>query len=123
MPKLTSRPSPLSAAIYNTVRSIPPGRVANYGWVALAAGLPGQARLVGYVLHRLPDDSDVPWHRVVNVRGGISLDQRFGPGRTQRALLEAEGVSFDSRGRIDLTSFGALVVPQRPGMGNGSGNS
>ena len=110
------------AAVYNAVRSIPPGRVASYGQVALAAGLPGQARLVGYALHRLPDDTDVPWHRVVNIRGEISLDQRFGPGRTQRALLEAEGVSFDSRGRIDLTRFGALLVPQRPGMGKGDHN-
>ncbi|MCH8839006.1 MAG: MGMT family protein [Candidatus Marinimicrobia bacterium] len=123
MPEPTSGPSPLTAAIYNTVRSIPSGRVANYGRVALAAGLPGQARLVGYALHRLPDDSDVPWHRVVNVRGGISLDQHFGPGRTQRALLEAEGVSFDARGCIDLTRYGALLVPQRPGMENGGGNS
>ncbi len=105
------------------VRSIPPGRVANYGLVALAAGLPGQARLVGYALHRLPDDTDVPWHRVVNVRGEISLYQHFGPGRTQRALLEAEGVSFDARGRIDLTRFGALLVPERPVMGKGGGNS
>ena len=105
------------------MRSIPPGRVANYGRVALAAGLAGQARLVGYALHRLPADSDVPWHRVVNVRGGISLDQRFGPGRTQRALLEAEGVTFDSWGRIDMTRFGAPLPPQRPGMGNGRGNS
>ena len=105
------------------MRSIPSGRVANYGRVALAAGLPGQARLVGYALHRLPADSDVPWHRVVNVRGGISLDQHFGPGRTQRALLEAEGVSFDARGCIDLTHYGALLVPQRPGMENGGGNS
>ena len=69
MPEPYSRQSSLTAAIYNTVRSIPSGRVANYGRVALAAGLPGQARLVGYALHRLPDDSDVPWHRVVNVRG------------------------------------------------------
>ncbi len=116
-------PSSLYTAIYNAVRSIPSGRVANYGRVALAAGLPGQARLVGYALHRLPDDTDVPWHRVVNVRGEISLDQHFGPGRTQRALLEAEGVSFDSQGRLDLTRFGARLVPQRPGMGKGSGNS
>ncbi len=123
MPEPPIRQSPLPAAIYNAVRSIPSGRVANYGLVAQAAGLPGQARLVGYALHRLPDDSDVPWHRVVNVRGEISLDQRFGPGRAQRALLEAEDVSFDSRGRIDLTRYGALLVPERPGMGKGGGNS
>ncbi len=113
----------LYACIYEVVRRIPAGRIAAYGRVALAAGLPGQARLVGYALHRLPDDTDVPWHRVVNVRGEISLDQRFGPGRTQRALLEAEGVSFDSRGRIDLTRFGTLLALERPGMGKGGRNS
>lgn len=88
--------------IYDVVRRIPRGRVATYGQVAAEAGLPGQARLVGYALHNLPHDTDVPWHRVVNARGGISLDKKFGAGQLQRALLEAEGVTFDGHGRIDL---------------------
>jgi methylated-DNA-protein-cysteine methyltransferase-like protein len=99
-------PATLHDRIYATVRRIPHGRVATYGQVAREAGLPGQARLVGYALHNLPDHSDVPWHRVVNARGGISLDQAFSSGRFQRALLEAEDVIFTDSGRIDLTVYG-----------------
>ncbi|MEE9161698.1 MAG: MGMT family protein, partial [Candidatus Neomarinimicrobiota bacterium] len=85
-------PPSLHESIYAVVRRIPSGKVATYGQVALGAGLPRQARLVGYALHRLSTDSGVPWHRVVNARGGISLDERFGAGGLQRVLLEAEGV-------------------------------
>ena len=99
--------SALYDRIYRTVGRIPQGRVATYGQVAAKAGLPGQARLVGYALHSLPDDSVVPWHRVVNARGGISLDERFGAGRLQQALLEAEGVAFSPRGQIDLARYRA----------------
>ena len=92
---------------YDVVRRIPPGSVSTYGGVARAAGLPGRARQVGYAMAALPDDSDVPWHRVVNVRGEVS---RRSAGRAfeslQRAMLEAEGVDFDARGRIDLTRYG-----------------
>ncbi|MBM4183119.1 MAG: MGMT family protein [Gemmatimonadetes bacterium] len=92
--------------IYHAVERIPPGRVATYGSVAKAAGLPGHARQVGYALAALPDGSPVPWHRVVNARGGISPRAS---DRTveilQRALLEAEGVEFNARGRIDLARF------------------
>ena len=92
---------------YEVVRTIPTGRVTSYGVVAHLAGLPGHARQVGYALAALPEKHDVPWHRVVNVRGEVST--RSG-GRAyeeiQRALLEDEGVVFNERGRVDLTSFG-----------------
>jgi methylated-DNA-protein-cysteine methyltransferase-like protein len=88
------------------VRRIPEGRVATYGQVAAMAGLPGRARQVGYAMAALPEGSDLPWHRVINARGEVS--RRRG-GRTferiQRALLEAEGVRFDDRGRVDLARF------------------
>jgi methylated-DNA-protein-cysteine methyltransferase-like protein len=95
------------ARIYEVVRRIPRGRVASYGQVALEAGLPGHARQVGYAMAALPDDSDVPWHRVVNARGEISRRAGGGhvPERIQRALLEAEGVAFDARDRIDIERF------------------
>jgi methylated-DNA-protein-cysteine methyltransferase-like protein len=80
--------------IYRVTRRIPRGRVATYGQVARLAGLPGQARLVGYALAALPDGSDVPWHRVVNARGGISPRADAGWADAQRALLEAERVRF-----------------------------
>lgn len=92
--------------IYDIVRRIPPGRVATYGQVAFEAGLPGRARQAGYAMAALPDDSDVPWHRVVNARGEISRRSGGPPfEHIQRTLLEAEGVSFDRRGRIDLGRY------------------
>lgn len=91
---------------YAVVRRIPRGRVATYGQIAALAGLARQPRLVGYALHALPDGSTVPWHRVVNAKGEISLRTDphaiFNP---QRDLLEDEGVEFDVRGRIALARF------------------
>ncbi|KPJ92644.1 MAG: methyltransferase [Gemmatimonas sp. SG8_17] len=91
--------------IYAVVRRIPKGRVATYGQVAAIAGLPGHARQVGYALNRLPDDSDVPWHRVINAKGEVSLRSQPGYGLLQRALLEAEGVPFGLTGRVVLERF------------------
>ena len=93
--------------IYRVVRGIPPGRVMTYGDVAQAAGLPGRARQVGYALHALPEEvDDIPWQRVVNARGQISLPDWEGAGSFQRALLESEGIHFDESGRIDLSEYG-----------------
>jgi len=88
------------------VRRIPRGRVASYGQVASIAGLPRYARQVGYALHALPEGSPVPWHRVVNARGGISLRPWGGGAETQALRLGAEGVEFDARGRVPLARFG-----------------
>jgi methylated-DNA-protein-cysteine methyltransferase-like protein len=90
------------ARIYRVVRRIPRGRVATYGQVAGLASLPGCARQVGYALHALAGDSDVPWQRVVNAGGAISLRGASDAARMQRRLLEAEGLRFDARGRLDL---------------------
>ena len=86
--------------VHAVVRRIPRGRVATYGQVAALADLPGAARQVGYALHALPDHSTVPWHRVLNARGMISLPG--GTGLEQRQRLEAEGIRFDTRGRVRL---------------------
>jgi methylated-DNA-protein-cysteine methyltransferase-like protein len=94
------------ARIYAVVRRIPRGRVASYGQVARLAGLPGRARQVGYAMHALPAGTGVPWHRVVNAQGKISLRRRPGPELTQRLLLEREGVRFGPGGRIALARFG-----------------
>jgi len=91
--------------IYRAVRRIPHGRVSTYGDVAERAGLEGQARQVGYALHALPSGSGVPWHRVVNARGEISLRRGSDSHELQRLLLEAEGIRFDEQGRIDLTHY------------------
>ena len=89
--------------IHDVVARIPRGRVATYGQIARIARLPGQARLVGYALHALPASSRLPWQRVVNAHGAISVGGES--GARQRKLLETEGVRFDQRGRIDLEKF------------------
>jgi methylated-DNA-protein-cysteine methyltransferase-like protein len=86
------------------VRRVPRGRVATYGQIAELARASGP-RQVGYALHALPEDTTVPWYRIVNARGAISLDSGLGGGAFQRALLASEGVKFDARGRIDLARF------------------
>jgi len=97
-------PSTAYESIYAVVRRIPRGRVASYGQVARVAGLRNAARQVGYALHALPRGSTVPWQRVVNARGAISLRDHH--ALTQRMLLTGEGVRFDGRGRVDLARFG-----------------
>ena len=100
--------------IYAVVRRIPRGRVLSYGEVARLAGLPGHARQVGYAMHALPGGTAVPWHRVVNAQGGISL-RKAGSGQvTQRILLEREGVEFNWKDRIDLKKFGWRRTRSRP---------
>ena len=89
--------------IWGWVRRIPRGRVATYGQIAELAGLEGHARQVGYALHNLPENSDVPWHRVVNVRGEISPRSAGDSHELQVLLLNAEGIAIDARGRIDLS--------------------
>jgi methylated-DNA-protein-cysteine methyltransferase-like protein len=88
--------------IYAVVRRIPEGRVATYGQVASLAGLAGHARQVGYALHALPNGTAVPWHRVVNAKGGISLRSMPGGELVQRGLLKREGIPLDPRGRVPL---------------------
>jgi methylated-DNA-protein-cysteine methyltransferase-like protein len=88
--------------IYSIVRRIPAGRVATYGQVAALAGLAGHARQVGYALHALPQGTTVPWHRVVNASGRISLRAVPGAELVQQVLLEREGVHLDARARVPL---------------------
>ncbi len=89
--------------IYSLVKSIPPGRVCTYG--AIAAMLPGvTARMVGYALHAGPREEEIPWWRVINGRGTISLPPYAG-GEAQAALLKNEGVTFAAHGRIDLERY------------------
>lgn len=92
--------------VYRVVRRIPPGQVATYGQIARILGAPRAARSVGWALHDLPSGSDVPWQRVVNARGCISLESRGMGGAMQRSLLEEEGVRFGAEGHIDLAVYG-----------------
>ena len=90
--------------IYAVVRKIPRGKVATYGQIATLAGLKGHARQVGYALHALKSATAVPWQRVINAQGRISLRLTTG-GLSQRMLLEREGVIFDAGGRVSLQRF------------------
>ena len=94
------------ALIYAVARKIPRGRVSTYGRVAELAGLGRAARQVGYAMAALPDHTTVPWHRVINAQGRISLRRGTGGDLEQRFRLEAEGVAFDSGGRVSLERFG-----------------
>ena len=89
--------------VYEFVRRVPAGSIVTYGQVALELGAPAAARAVGYALHSLPAANDVPWWRVINVRGAISLKGRGAAADLQRQLLESEGVHFDADGRVELT--------------------
>jgi methylated-DNA-protein-cysteine methyltransferase-like protein len=91
--------------VYEIVRLIPPGTVMTYGQIAKLCGRPLTPRAVGWAMHDCP--ADVPWHRVVNSKGGCSTDHLPGgePGR-QRGLLEAEGIEFRNNGTVDLSRYG-----------------
>lgn len=89
--------------VWRVVASIPAGRVATYGQIAELAGLPRGARRVGRVLAALPADSRLPWHRVINAAGRISLPGAV--GARQRRLLREEGVRLRG-GRVDLRRYG-----------------
>jgi len=98
--------SDLYRRIYEAVKAIPPGNVATYGQIARMAGIGGQPRLVGYALHALTEEHDVPWHRIINALGRISARGDSEWEIHQRALLESEGIVFRSNGSVDLNTYG-----------------
>lgn len=93
------------ARVYILVRQVPAGTVVTYGQVAALLGSPRAARAVGYALRFLPTGTDVPWHRVINHRGQISLRTPMESPLVQRLLLEQEGVVFDAAERVDLAVY------------------
>ena len=95
--------------VYELVMKIPAGRVMTYGQIAARLGNRKLARAVGNVLHRNPDPTRIPCHRVVNGRGAVSEAFAFGGAETQRLLLEREGIVFESNGTIDLKKYGIDV--------------
>ncbi len=95
--------------VYALVKKIPKGRVATYGQLAKLLGMPRHARHVGFALAAMPATVKIPWHRVVNAQGMISMRLKHwqsGSDDLQRILLEAEGVTFNLAGKIDLKRFG-----------------
>lgn len=102
-----AKEQPLYDRIYAMVRLIPAGKVTTYGRIAeLVGGC--TARMVGYAMAALKRGStpDVPWQRVINAQGKISIHGDGIGNALQRAKLEAEGVKFDANGRVDFNQFG-----------------
>ena len=94
--------------IWAAVKRIPRGKVATYGQIAAVAGMPRHARQAGCALAATPENVKIPWHRVINAQGRISLRLKHwdsGSDDMQRILLESEGIEFDASGRVDLTRF------------------
>lgn len=99
--------------VYALVRAIPPGKVLSYGRVSDLLGVPQGARAVGWALHNLGgSEPSVPWHRVVNVRGRVSIKGSPEAALEQRVRLESEGVVFDESDTIDMRRF--LWTPALP---------
>jgi methylated-DNA-protein-cysteine methyltransferase-like protein len=94
--------------VYAIVRLIPYGRVASYGQVAAMLGQPRAARTVGWALASLPEQAEqgVPWQRVINSQGRISIRNLRHAVEEQRLLLEEEGVEFNEAGYVDWDRFG-----------------
>lgn len=99
--------------VYAVVRRIPAGTVTSYGRIAQMLGRPNAARAVGYALSALKDNSDeeaddyddVPWHRVINSQGRISIQNREYSAQQQARLLRSEGVRVSEDLHIDLSEF------------------
>ncbi|QRN82769.1 MGMT family protein [Chloroflexota bacterium] len=100
---------PLYQQIYAMVRRIPPGRVTTYGRIAALVG-GCTARMVGYAMAALKRGTapDVPWQRVINAKGKISVHGDGIGNAMQRDILEQEGVIFEADGRVDFERFGWL---------------
>lgn len=88
--------------VYEIVATIPEGKVATYGQIAAMAGEPDAAQEAGYAMSRVTPAQNLPCHRVVNKAGTLSPDFAFGGQDRQRSLLEAEGITFTVKGRIDM---------------------
>ena len=94
-----------SRRVIQLIRSVPCGKVATYGQIAAMAGHKRGARLVSYLLHSLSEKHGLPWHRIVNRSGKISLKPGYGY-ELQRQMLEHEGIPFTHGDSIDLSRYG-----------------
>lgn len=97
-----SSPPPFRTRVLALVRAVPRGRVSSYGDIAALAGSPRAARGVGAALQGLGDDTDVPWWRVVNRSGRLTIPADHGLRVLQRTLLERERVRFTPGGEVDM---------------------
>ena len=96
--------SPFTQKVKTLIRQIPAGKVASYGLIAALAGNPRAARQVAWILHSCSATDQLPWHRVVNRKGKISL-KPFRGYEIQKQRLLQEGVVFDKKDAINLDRF------------------
>ena len=94
----------LSAQVYALVRACPPGRVTTYGALGKALGYPRGARMIGWIMNETPGQLQVPAQRVISKDGTLTGGWAFGGTEAMRGLLEAEGVTFDEKGRARMKS-------------------
>ena len=90
--------------VIKIIKSIPKGKVCPYGLVAAMAGHPNGARQVTRIIHSMSRKYDLPWYRIINAKGRISLPKPDGY-EEQKAFLQSEGVGFDEKDRIDLKKY------------------
>jgi methylated-DNA-protein-cysteine methyltransferase-like protein len=102
---MAAKGDPFQVMVKKIIKKIPRGKVASYGQIAALAGNPRGARQVVRALHSSAEKENLPWHRVINRQGRISLKPGYGY-ELQRAMLEEEGIVFDQRDTIDLNRFG-----------------
>lgn len=93
--------------VYRLVSQVPKGKIVTYGQVAALLGAPRAARAVGTALRYLPRplSRTVPWQRVLNAAGGISLRGDVVRSEEQRWLLENEGIEFNRQGKVNLKKY------------------
>ncbi|WP_033543085.1 MGMT family protein [Planococcus sp. CAU13] len=94
---------PFTQLVVQAIRRIPPGKVMTYGQIAAHAGSPGAARQVARLLHSMSAKYNLPWHRVINAEGRISIQDEKGRC-LQEQLLRDEGVEMKGA-KVDLTKF------------------
>ena len=113
-PEGTDRLPRFFVHVYRLVAQVPKGKVVTYGQVAALLGAPRAARAVGTALRYLPGSltRTVPWQRVINAAGGISLRGDVLRAEEQRWLLEGEGIEFDRHGKVNLKKY-RWLGPQR----------
>ena len=90
--------------VFMVLAAVPSGSVVTYGQLADLAGLPRAARMVGRILGNLPKDTELPWHRVINAAGKISLAEDSQSVEVQKARLQEEGIVFNNN-RVSLKKF------------------
>jgi methylated-DNA-protein-cysteine methyltransferase-like protein len=92
--------------VYQLVLRIPSGRLMTYGSIAQILGAGYDARAIGNIMHATPDDGRaIPWHRVINAQGGLSTAGLTSPPDLQQRLLEAEGITFNEKGRCKIATY------------------